>query len=212
MTDEMRKDTPREKTSGASASPALFVSEGGRREGPRRKNVRRNKRDGRRERVRPEFDHRVIDIRRVARVVAGGRRFSFSVTLVAGDRNGRVGVGVAKAGDTAAAIDKAMRSAKKNMIVVARTHTNSIAHETEAKYASAIIHVFPAPARGLVAGGAARSVLELGGIHDVGAKMLSRSKNNINNARATIKALLKLSHPVVLNRLNGKKIRDGKEY
>lgn len=158
---------------------------------PRPKNRRKNKR--RRGRVRSEFDHRVVDIRRVARVMAGGRRFSFSATLIAGDRKGRVGVGVGKALDTATAIDKALRNAKRNMYELKLTKEKSIPHEVEAKYTSARVVLFPTPGKGgITAGGSVRTVLELAGVKDVGAKILSRSKNKMNNARATIQALKKL--------------------
>lgn len=141
------------------------------------------------ERVRPEFDNKVIQIRRVTRVVAGGRRFAFSVALVAGNRKGSVGVGIGKAADTAAAIDKAMKSAKKNMIKVRLSNEMMIPHEVTAKDASARIMVMPAPGRGMVAGSSVRNVLELAGIKNVRAKILSGSKNKLNNARATVKAL-----------------------
>lgn len=159
--------------------------------GRRTKNVR--KRSRRRERPRSEFEHQVIDIRRVARVMAGGRRFSFSVTVVAGDRKGRVGVGVGKAGDTATAIDKSLRDAKKNIKKLNLTDTMSIAHKIQAKYSSAVIQIFPAPGKGgITAGGAVRNVLELAGVREVGAKIISRSKNKLNNARAAICALEQL--------------------
>ena len=90
-------------------------------------------------RVRPEFDQKIISIRRVTRVVTGGRRFSFSVGIVIGDRKGRVGVGLGKAGDTPLAIDKAVRDAKKNMIKVNLTKSGTIAHEVRAKYSSSRI-------------------------------------------------------------------------
>lgn len=170
---------------------------------PFRKNTRKPRK--RRERPKPEFDHRVVDIRRVTRVVAGGRRFSFSVTLVAGDRKGRVGVGVGKAGDTALAIEKAMRDAKNKMVRVARTDTNSIAHEVEAKYASAVLKIFPTPGKGgLTAGSAVRIVLELAGIQDVGAKLMSRTKNSINIARASVEALKKLPQQKTIKKKESK--------
>jgi small subunit ribosomal protein S5 len=134
----------------------------------------------------------MISIRRVARVVAGGRRFSFSVSIVVGDRKGKVGVGLGKAGDTALAIDKAVKHAKKHMITVALTKEGSIARQIEAKFASSVIFLKPAPGRGLAAGGAVRTVLDLAGVKDVSSKILSRSKNSLNNARATILALSKL--------------------
>jgi small subunit ribosomal protein S5 len=161
---------------------------------PFQKNPRRaSRRSPRRERVRPEFDNKIIDIRRVTRVVAGGRRFSFSVALVAGNRKGSVGVGVGKAGDTALAIEKATRDAKKSMITITRTESNSIPYEVGAKYASAQLKIFPAPGKGgLTAGSAVRDVLELAGVKDVGAKLHSRTKNKINIARAAVMALMKL--------------------
>ncbi|HEY4480265.1 MAG TPA: 30S ribosomal protein S5 [Candidatus Paceibacterota bacterium] len=160
------------------------------RDSGRRKNERRPSR--RPERVRQEFDNKIISIRRVTRVIAGGRRFSFSIAVVVGDKKGRVGVGIGKAGDTPIAVDKAVRSAKKNMITAPLTKHGSIAHEVEAKYSSARIQLLPAPGKGVVAGSAVRTVLELAGVSQVSAKILSRSKNKLNIARATIKALSQL--------------------
>lgn len=159
----------------------------------RTKNAR--KMGGRGERVKPEFDQKMINIRRVARVVSGGRRFSFSVALITGNRKGSVGVGIGKAGDTALAIDKAVRNAKKNMITVNLTKSMSIPHEVDAKYSSARIIIRPAPERGTIAGSAARNVIELAGIKDVSAKIMSVSKNKLNIARAAIAALKKVSKP-----------------
>lgn len=156
----------------------------------KRKNERRPTR--RPERVRQEFDNKVISVRRVTRVVSGGRRFSFSIAVVIGDKKGKVGVGIGKAGDTPIAIDKAVRDAKKNMIKVALTKNNSIAHPVETKYSSARISLMPAPEKGIIAGSAVRIALELAGIKEVSAKILSRSKNKLNIARATIKALSQL--------------------
>lgn len=159
----------------------------------RTKNSR--KMGGRGERAKPEFDQKMINIRRVARVVSGGRRFSFSVALITGNRKGSVGVGIGKAGDTALAIDKAVRNAKKNMIMVNLTKSMSIPHEVDAKYSSARIIIRPAPERGTTAGSAVRNVIELAGIKDVSAKIMSVSKNKLNIARATIAALKKVSKP-----------------
>jgi len=145
-----------------------------------------------RERVKPEFDSKIIDIRRVTRVTSGGRRMNFSVAVVAGDRKGRVGVGLAKSIDTAGAVEKATREAKKNLIRVPLTPQMTIPHAVEAKYASARIMLFPARGRGVVAGSSARAVIELAGIKDVCAKFMSGSKNRLNNARATVAALEKL--------------------
>ncbi len=131
----------------------------------------------------------MIQIRRVTRVVSGGRRFAFSVALVAGNRKGSVGVGIGKAADTAAAIEKATKNAKKNMIKVRLTNEMMIPHEVEAKEASACVMIMPAPGRGMVAGSSVRNVLDLAGIKNVRAKILSGSKNKLNNARAAVKAL-----------------------
>lgn len=155
------------------------------------KNTRRGPR--RESRVKPEFDQKIIGIRRVTRVVTGGRRFSFSVALVAGNRKGSVGVGIGKAGDTSLAIDKALRDAKKNMIKVNMTKHMSIPHDVAAKFSASRIVIKPAKGRGVIAGSSVRTVIELAGLKDIGAKILSKSKNKINNARAALKALESLS-------------------
>jgi small subunit ribosomal protein S5 len=157
-----------------------------------RRNQRRGRRGGRQERTRPEFDQKIVSIRRVTRVMAGGRRFSFSVSMVIGDKKGKVGVGVGKAGDTQLAIEKAVRNAKKNMIVVPMTKEGSLPHDVHEKYASSEVMIMPAPGRGLVAGSSVRTVLELAGVKDVTAKIFSRSKNKLNNARAAVEALKQL--------------------
>lgn len=143
-------------------------------------------------RERSEFDSVTIDVRRVARVMAGGRRFNFSVAIVIGDKKGRVGVGLGKGADTALAIDKATRDAKKHMITIARTDSGSIPHDVAAKYASSVVSIMPSPGRGLVAGSAMRTVLELAGVNDVITKILSRTKNKLTIARATVEALKQL--------------------
>lgn len=148
---------------------------------------------GGQERVKPEFDTKIINIRRVTRVASGGRRFSFSVAVVSGDHKGRVGVGLGKAGDTSLAIDKATRDAKKNMIKVPLSPTMTIPHMIQAKYSSAEVMMMPARGRGVVAGSAVRTVIELAGVKDVCAKLLSGSKNKLNNARVAVLALSKLS-------------------
>ena len=143
-------------------------------------------------RERSEFEQATIEVRRVARVMAGGRRFNFSVSLVIGDKKGRVGVGLGKGADTALAIDKAARDAKKNMITVTRTKSNSIPHAVSAKYASSTVELIPSTGRGLVAGSAVRTVLEFAGVTDIVSKIHTRSKNKLTIARATVNALTKL--------------------
>ncbi|MEO6536746.1 MAG: 30S ribosomal protein S5 [Candidatus Paceibacterota bacterium] len=140
-------------------------------------------------RERSEFEQATLEVRRVARVMGGGRRFSFSVTVVIGDKKGRVGVGLGKGADTALAIDKAVRSAKKNLFTVPLTKTHSIEHSVGAKYSSSTVEIIPSSGRGLVAGSAMRVVLEHAGVTDVITKIQTRSKNKLTIARATIEAL-----------------------
>ncbi|HEU4677842.1 MAG TPA: 30S ribosomal protein S5 [Candidatus Paceibacterota bacterium] len=158
-----------------------------------RRNPRRARRGGRRDdRVRSEFDQKIISIRRVTRVMAGGRRFSFSVSIVIGNKKGKVGVGIGKAADTQLAIEKAVRNARKHMIELPLDKNQRIPHDVHAKLSSSEVMMIPSPGRGLVAGSSVRTVLELGGVKDVTAKIFSRSKNKLNNARAAIAALKKL--------------------
>ena len=161
--------------------------------GDTRPKNRRKRTMRRADRPRPEYDQKIISIRRVTRVVAGGRRFSFSVAIIIGNRKGSVGVGIGKASDTALAIEKAIRDARKQLITVPLSKEMRIPHEIHAKYCSSVVMIMPSPGRGLVAGSSLRTVLELAGVKDVSAKILSRSKNRLNNARATIKALSALS-------------------
>lgn len=144
-------------------------------------------------RPKPEFDQKILNIRRVTRVVAGGRRFSFSVALVAGDKKGSVGLGLGKAGDTALAINKALRNAKKNMIKLNLTKTMSIPHELSAKFSSSKVMLMPNKGSGLVAGSVIRDVVNLSGMKDVTGKIISNSKNKLNNAKAVMKALSAIS-------------------
>ena len=145
------------------------------------------------EREKSEFDQKVLDIRRVARVMAGGRRFSFRATVVIGNHRGKAGVGVAKGADVAQAVEKAVYQAKKNIIVVPITARGSIPHMVKAKFSSSTVLVKPAPeGAGVIAGGAARAVLVLAGVRNVSSKIISRSTNKLNNARAAIEALKQL--------------------
>ncbi len=139
--------------------------------------------------VKPEFDQKILNIRRVTRVVAGGRRFSFSVALVAGDKKGAVGLGLGKAGDTALAINKAVRNAKKNMVKLNLTKTFSIPFDLSAKFSSSRVKLMPNKGRGLVAGSVVRDIIKLSGIKDITGKIISNSKNKLNNAKAVMKAL-----------------------
>jgi len=192
MAENTTKETGTAPVTNGKADVPANDTNGERKRNPRRQ--RRTRRGGRRqERTRPEFEQKIVAIRRVTRVMGGGRRFSFSVAMVIGDKRGKVGVGVGKAGDTQLAIEKAYRDAKKKMVTVPMNKDQHIAHDVETKYASSEVMIMPAPGRGLVAGSSVRTVLELAGVKDVTAKLLSRSKNKLNNARATVQALEQLN-------------------
>lgn len=186
--EEVKNNTGGEKTQteNVAQNPAPTNTPREFKKNPRRGGPRRDAR------VRSEFDQKIISLRRVTRVVTGGRRFAFSVGVVIGDRKGRVGVGQGKAGDTPVAIDKAVRDAKKNMVKIAMTKTGSIPHEVEAKYSSSRVLIMRAPGKGILAGSSVRTVLEFAGIKEVSSKIFSRSKNKMNNAKAAIKALSQL--------------------
>lgn len=136
-----------------------------------------------------DVDQKILDIRRVTRVVAGGRRMSFAVSMIIGDKNGVIGLGTGKGNDTAVAIQKALKDAKKNAIKVKRTEKHSIPHDIAAKYNSSRVMIFPNHGKGLVVGAALRDIVTLAGIKDVSGKVLSGSKNKLNTARACMKAL-----------------------
>ncbi|MDP3804032.1 MAG: 30S ribosomal protein S5 [Candidatus Omnitrophota bacterium] len=141
------------------------------------------------DRPKPEFDQKILGIRRVTRVVAGGRRFSFSVAMAIGDKKGSVGLGTGKAGDTALAIAKALKDAKKNMIKLALTKDLSIKHDVYAKFCSSKVMIMPNKGKGVVAGSSVRDILNLAGVKDVTSKIYSGSKNKLNNAKAAMLAL-----------------------
>ena len=137
-----------------------------------------------------EFKDKVLEIRRVTRVVAGGKRFGFRATVAVGDEKGRVGVGVAKGLDVQGAISKAKRQAQKDLINVPLKDNRTIPYDVEAKYSAARVRLKPARmGHGLIAGGSSRAVLGLAGVKDISAKIMGRTTNKISNARATLKAL-----------------------
>lgn len=144
-------------------------------------------------REKSEYDQKVLDLRRTARVVAGGRRFSFRATLVVGNRNGKVGIGLGKGPDVASAVEKAVFQAKKNILVIPLNDKKTIPHEVMAKYKAAKIILKPArEGRGLVAGGPIRVIADMAGLKNLTAKILGRTTNKVNNARAVIEAMRKL--------------------
>ena len=145
-----------------------------------------------RDRPKDEFETKLLDLARVTRVTGGGKRMSFRAVVIAGDKKGKVGIGIDKGKDVSQSIEKATRRAKKNLISVVIVD-GTIPHEAMAKYGPAIILLKPQmKGRGLVAGGAVRMICELAGIKNISSKILSGSKNKLNNARATIEALKKL--------------------
>ena len=139
-----------------------------------------------------EFDSRMLAIDRVTRVTKGGKRFSFRATVVVGDGKGRVGVGVAQGHDVAQSIQKATNKGRKNVITVP-IKKGTIPHAIQYKYGSAVVLLKPASAgHGVKAGGAVRVVAKLAGIENLTAKLIERTGNKINIARATIGAFSKL--------------------
>lgn len=156
---------------------------------PTGRGPRRDGRGPRPERVKPEFEQKMLSIRRVTRVVSGGRRFSFSVVLAIGDGKGTMGIGVGKAGDTTLAIQKAFNDAKKNTIKLRLNKQGTIDHDVAAKYKAARVMMMPNRGRGVVVGSAMRVMVELAGITDITGKVISGSKDKLTIARATMKAL-----------------------
>lgn len=142
-------------------------------------------------REQPEFEQNIVEISRVTRVMAGGKRLSFRACVVIGDRKGRVGLGVAKAKDVPMAVQKAVKQAEKSLIKVG-LREGTITHEIKAKFGSARILLKPAPVgTGIISGGAVRIVLELAGIENIVSKIFG-TNNKINNIKATLQALSSL--------------------
>ena len=135
-----------------------------------------------------EFDQVIIDIARVTRVMAGGKRMRFRACVVIGDRKGKVGSAVAKGADVTLAVNKAVTKARKNLVSIPIIN-ETIPHRVDVKFGAARILIKPAPkGTGIIAGGAVRMVLDLAGVSNVVAKILG-TNNKINNVKATIKAL-----------------------
>jgi small subunit ribosomal protein S5 len=154
-----------------------------------------------------ELKERVVEINRVAKVVKGGRRFSFTALVVVGDEVDRVGVGYGKAREVPLAITKAVEDAKKNMFTIPK-HGSTITHEVLGRFDAARVLLRPASeGTGVIAGGGVRAVLELGGVRNVLAKSLGTT-NPINMAKATVVALRSLRRPEDVARIRGKQISE----
>jgi len=143
---------------------------------------------GPQEQAKRDFDQKVVEVKRVTRVVAGGKRMRFRALVVIGDKKGKVGVGVRKGTDVTEAVQKAVNAAKKSMIAIPVVN-DTIPHQVKMKYKSSVVFLIPArPGTGVIAGGAIRSVLDLVGVKNVLSKMLG-SSNKLNNVLATYNAL-----------------------
>jgi len=143
------------------------------------------------ERERSEFDQKVVEVKRVTRVMAGGKRMRFRALVVIGDHKGKVGMGLKKGMDVSNSVEKAVNAAKKNLITLSLVN-DTIPHIIKVKYKSSILILKPAkPGSGVIAGGAVRQVFELAGVKNIVSKMLG-SNNKVNNVRAVFDAFKKL--------------------
>lgn len=155
-------------------------------------------RDG--ERERSEFDQKVVEVKRVTRVVAGGKRMRFRALVVIGDRKGRVGMGLKKGSDVSESVNKAVNAAKKNMVSLPLVN-GTIPHVLNVKYKSSSLMLKPAkPGTGVIAGGAVRQVFDLSGVKNVVCKMLG-SNNKVNNVKAVFSAFKKMKSKEVLSKM-----------
>ena len=154
------------------------------------------------------LEEKVVSISRVTKVTKGGRHFRFSATVVVGNRKGLVGIGTGKANEVNDAIAKASKAANKNVFRVALQDNRTIPHEATGKVGRAVVLVKPAKeGTGVIAGGAARAVLELAGVKDIVSKSLG-SNTQVNVAKATLEALKSVRTPAKIAQLRGKKVEE----
>ncbi len=154
------------------------------------------------------LEEKVINLGRVTKVTKGGRHFRFSATVVVGNRKGLVGMGTGKANEVNDAIAKASKAANKNVVRVALEDNRTIPHEATGKIGRAVVLIKPAKeGTGVIAGGAARAVLELAGVRDIVSKSLG-SNTQVNVAKATLEALKSVRTPAKIALLRGKKVEE----
>ncbi len=195
MTEEIKKETNGPVKPGGANRGRRMPSRGGRR--PQRE-----------ERVPDEFEQKIIDIARVTRVMAGGKRMRFRACVAIGNKKGKVAIGLAKGADVTLAVAKAVNQAKKDMVTVPIVR-QTIPHAIDQKFGAARVMLKPAAlGRGIIAGGIVRTIFELSGVNNVSSKVLG-TNNKVNNAKCVMIALKNLKQPRVSK--NDKKAETAKE-
>ena len=185
----MEQNQPNNSFQGGQVGQGNQGGFGGQRRGGRGGDGRGGRKFGSRE-AKSEYDQKVLDIARVTRVTKGGKRFSFRITVAIGDGKSKVGIGIGKGKDIAQSMQKAFNKAKKNLITV-QIVNGTIAYQVESKFNSAVVLLKPAHG-GVKAGGPVRVIAKLAGIKGLTGKLIERTNNKINIAKATIEALKKL--------------------
>jgi len=210
MTEDTNEDkeTDSQETDVAEVQADEFHREGGGREGRGRGRGRGRDRDrGDREPVEKEFVEKLVKLNRTAKVVKGGRRFSFSALTVIGDRKGKVGYGFGKANDVSEAIRKSIDRAKRNMIHLP-VKNGTIPHEVKGFFKSSYVLLKPARSgTGIIAGGPVRAIMEAGGVTDVLSKSIG-SSSQYNVVKATFECITKMMDAKTISRNRGKSLSD----